>query len=213
MRIQPYNYSINSFNADMNQIERAECKSYFIGKMKSVPSEYRERLAERAVDNLMRYYSLLRSTGEEGIEDLISAIHASTFSTARCHRHHNYPSGVLEHSLGVYERMSRLAAAGRKVGINVKESDVILVALLHDVADGHSGAWRGFSGHGKRSASIVRKYLPNVSDKVVAAICNHMHCPIWGNALSKYIALSDSPDASTCGKGYIRLSDREKVKV
>jgi hypothetical protein len=200
----------------MTAEQRIECKNYFLRKMCRVRAEIREQLAERAVNNLERYYSLLRSTGEPGIEDLIAAIHASDFSVSKSARHHHYPSGTMEHCLGVYDLMSKRAEALRQEGIEVKESDVILVALLHDVAQGNCPEWRQYSGHGRKSRAIVARYLPEVSEQVLEAINGHMHFPNPLNPLWNLISLSDgglTGDAGKCNKGYVIISDAETVAL
>lgn len=73
----------------MNMENREACKQFFLNHMSKIREDIREQLAERAADNLIRYYSLLRSTGVPGMEDLIAAIHGSTFSISNsCHHHH-----------------------------------------------------------------------------------------------------------------------------
>lgn len=189
-------------------------KEFFLKKMCRIHSDIREQLAERAAQNIEKYFALLRSTGEEGIEDLIVAIDESTFKTVGSARHHHYISGTLEHCLGVYNRMSRKAALMRKVGVKVNESDVILVGLLHDICNGRHPDWTA-SGHGKRSKAIVKKYLPNVSDHVLEAIEKHMHSSslLNSNPLCGLILMSDMPDSATCDKGYVKLNDRVTVPL
>lgn len=193
----------------MDATQRENSKNYFLKKMKSVRENIRERLAERAVDNMSRYYGLLYSTGEKGMEDLVAAIHASTFTTSPSGRHHRYPSGTMEHCLGVYKLMSQKAADLREKGYEIRESDVILVALLHDVGNGRSGEWLSYKGHGLRGKSIVERYLPEVSPQVLDAICFHMHTVETDNVLQKLVRSVDWVDAATCSRGRVRLSDTE----
>ena len=189
-------------------------KEFFLKKMCRVRSDIREQLAERAEKNIEKYYTLLRSTGEEGIENLIAAIDESTFKTSGSAGHHHYISGTLEHCLGVYRKMSRKAAWMRKVGVKINESDVILVGLLHDVYNGAHPDW-SVSGHGRRSKAIVKKYLPNVSDNVLEAIELHMHPKALrlSNPYWRLIIMSDMPDSSTCNKGYAKLGERVIVPL
>lgn len=192
---------------DINQ--RTECKNYFLKRMVRVRKEVRDQLAERAVDNLTRYYSLLHSTGEPGMEDLVKAIHDSSYTTSKSVRHHHYPSGTMEHSLGVYKLMSEKADKLRQQGYQIKESDVILVALLHDLAQGKCPEWDHYRGHGRRSRAIVERYLPEVSSEVLQAIEGHMHFPFNNNPLWHLIVKVDTKDAATCNKGFVKLSDTE----
>jgi hypothetical protein len=200
----------------MNAEQRIECKNYFLRKMSRVRAEIREQLAERAVSNLERYYSLLRSTGEPGIEDMIAAIHASTYSVSMSDRHHHYPSGTMEHSLGVYDLMSPAAEELRKTGVEIKESDVILLCLLHDVCQGKCPEWKQYPRHGRRSRAIVARYLPEVSEQLLEAIDGHMHPPTNENLFWKLIYKYDGHeygDACTCPRGQVKISDAETVAL
>lgn len=180
--------------------------------MSGVRKEIRDQLAERAVDNLVRYYSLLHSTGEPGIDVLVKAIHNSTFTTSMSNSHHHYPSGTMEHSLGVYQLMSQEADKLRNKGHQIKESDVVLVALLHDVGQGKCIEWAGYGGHGGRSRAIVERYLTEVSADVLEAINGHLHRPAnVKNVLWKLIKDADKRDGHTCDKGYAKISDADVV--
>ena len=198
----------------MNINQRTECKNYFLKRMYRVRREIRDQLAERAVDNLIRYYSLLHSTGEPGIEALVRAIHGSSFTTSRSVHHHHYPSGTMEHCLGVYRLMSQEAEKLRQSGCEIKESDVILVALLHDVCQGKCDEWAGYGGHGRRSKAIVERYLPEVSADVLEAINGHMHTPANDkNVLWKLVKSADWTDGHTCDKGFAKISDTDVVAL
>ena len=48
----------------MDTNQRIACENFFLKRMSRVRKEIRDQLAERAVDNLTRYYSLLHSTKE-----------------------------------------------------------------------------------------------------------------------------------------------------
>ena len=156
--------------------------------------EYVEKVSARADENLVRYYRLLRSTGIEGMEDLIEAIHRSTFSTCHSHSHHHYTTGTMEHSLGVYDEMMLHNAYG-----DFSERDIILAALLHDVGKGRSKEFSFESGdhHPTRSAKIVRRYLKNVPAEVLSAIRHHQHHSP-DNALQNLLCDADHRDASLC---------------
>lgn len=160
-----------------------------IGADRHIPDDSKETLSNRAEDNLRTFYSLLRSTGEEGVEDLIRAIHASSFTTCRSHSHHHYTTGTLEHSLGVYRLMMPVADSE-----GLDRNSVILTALLHDVGKG----FHGIGGHHpERSSYIVKRYLPNVSGDVLSAIRHHQHHSRF-NRLQNLVCDADHRDASTC---------------
>lgn len=163
----------------------------------NVPSEYIEKMSARADYNLKRYYSLLRSTKVEGIEDLISAIHRSTFSTCHCHSHHHYTTGTMEHCLGVYDYMRSQPEA---TGFN--ERDIILVSLLHDIGKGRSKEFSAFQGHHpERSMRIVRHYLKGLPYEVINAIRYHQHHhPV--HPLQNLVCNADHADAAKCNNAY-----------
>jgi hypothetical protein len=122
----------------------------------------------------------------------------------------------MEHCLGVYDLMSKGAEELRREGVEVKESDVILVALLHDVAQGNCPEWRQYPGHGRKSRAIIARYLPEVSELVLEAINGHMHEPTNENVLWKLIHEYDGNthgDAGTCPKGQVKISDAETVAL
>ena len=163
-----------------------------------VAPEHIDKVSARADANLARYYSLLRSTHMEGIENLISAIHRSTFSICRSHSHHHYTTGTMEHCLGVYDEMMKNNKNGQ-----FSERDIILVALLHDVGKGKS---REFSfekddHHPTRSMKIVRRYLKNVPSEVLNAIRYHQHYSP-NHPLQNLVHDSDKKDASKCNHAY-----------
>ena len=189
-------------NKDDEQYQKKYCyfehflsKTYSGGRLESA--------IERAIKNEDRIYQLLLSTNEPGIVDLISAVHRSTFAKASCHSHHHYPTGTLEHSLGVYEEMCKKA---EELGVNVNANDLILVGLLHDVCNARGiDEWKQFGGHGKRSRAITELYLKNVSEDVLEAIEKHRHDPrkenIHNKPLRLLVFLADHADAAKCSGG------------
>lgn len=163
-------------------------------------SLFTDKVSARADANLKRYYSLLRSTKVEGIEDLIAAIHRSTFSTCHSHSHHHYTTGTLEHCLGVYDRLSEMAG-----GTDISTRDLILAALLHDVGKGCSKEFSAYSGHHpERSMRIVRHYLRGVPQEVLNAIRYHQHHSS-SHLLQNLLCDADHKDASACNDAYAFL--------
>ena len=164
---------------------------------KDFQGEVLRKAVDRVIENQDRYYALLRSTGEVGIEELIASIHKSTFFTAHSHSHHHYASGTVEHSLGVYDQLVIKAE-----GYGYSDKDLILTALLHDICMGYNPEWPHKPGrHGYNSFLITQKYLPNVSPAVLEAICCHKHWPSKEskarNPLRQLIKEADHADAAT----------------
>lgn len=175
-------------------------QTYFTHKLKrSFDGETLRKAVDRVIENQDRYYALLRSTGEQGIEELITAIHKSSFFIGHSHSHHHYATGLVEHSLGVYDQMVSMA---NKEGYPLNPNDIILVGLLHDVCMGRNDDWRNLPGkHGGKSANIAKKYLPNISNAVYEAIRCHRHNPSEEsknrNPLWYLVRKSDMADAAT----------------
>lgn len=183
-------------------------KDFFTSKLQRYfEGDNLRKAVDRVIENQDRYHALLRSTREEGIEDLITSIHKSTFFTAHSHSHHHYATGLVEHSLGVYDQMARRA---KIEGYSLRPNDIILVGLLHDVCMGHNDDWKLLEGiHGEKSANIAKKYLPNISDDVYEAIRCHRHNPspesTNRNPLWCLVRQSDKADAATSPRDTIRF--------
>lgn len=84
-----------------------------------------------------KFEELLRSTGREGIEDLIAFLRKSDFYTAPASgRYHNcHEHGLLEHSLNVYECLKNKANSEPWATIlsQVSPASMIIAPLLHDL--------------------------------------------------------------------------------
>lgn len=184
-----------------NAADEDKRREYFTRKLAHAFSgEVLSRAIDRVLFNQDRFYALLRSTGEKGVENLIQSIRKSNFSTAHSHSHHHYPTGLIEHALGVYDQMS-----ARAKGMGLKESDIILTALLHDISMARNEEWSTIphkrGEHGGFSMKISQHYLPDLSQDVLEAICKHRHDapepdakrnPLWD-----LVRRSDMADAST----------------
>ncbi len=85
------------------------------------------------------YINLLRLTQREGIEDLITWLETKTdFFTAPASisYHGNYPGGLCEHSLNVYQIAHGIVCNFNLYEDNdlgIDENSVILASLLHDI--------------------------------------------------------------------------------
>lgn len=82
-----------------------------------------------------KFESLLRSTGREGVENLISFIRKSDFYSAPASTkyHSCHEGGLLEHSLNVYTCLHNLIQSPPWNSLGLKEENLIIVALLHDI--------------------------------------------------------------------------------
>ncbi len=91
--------------------------------------EYEDKAVSRMEAVRTEIIELLASTKREGIGNVIDYLDRSGFfyRASSAYKHHNYPGGLAEHSLGTY----KLAQAdGVKLGL--PDDSVIIAALLHD---------------------------------------------------------------------------------
>ncbi|MGL5269090.1 MAG: HD domain-containing protein [Selenomonadaceae bacterium] len=129
-----------------------------------------------------RFIELLLGSGRENIEDLIRYLDEKTdfFSAPASTRFHGAcESGLLEHSLAVYDNLCRLAAAYE---LPFSTAEVTICALLHDVCKVNfykrgsrnrknpvTGAWEQVPvyeiedllplGHGEKSVMLLQQYI------------------------------------------------------
>ena len=110
-----------------------------------------------------RYESLLRSTGRDGIEDLIGFIRKSDFYTAPASsRFHNcHEGGLLEHTMNVYNCLMNKKENPVFKDALPEDSSMILIALLHDICKTFMYATeyknkKVYSEHGSKSDSNGR---------------------------------------------------------
>ena len=196
--MDPYRHLLQSKLEVKNNPEMDKRREYFTRKLsRSFSGDVLTKAIDRVIFNQDRYFKLLRSTCEPGIEGLILSIRKSDFTTSHSHSHHHYQTGLIEHSLGVYDQMS-----SRARGLGLKESDIILTALLHDICMARNPDWPHVPGkHGLNSMLIAEKYLPRLSSDVKEAILKHRHTPSAANAsrnpLWALVRQSDIADAST----------------
>lgn len=92
--------------------------------------------------------SLLRATGREGIENVISLIESSDFFSIGCHSHHTYPGGLADHCL-------QTLALARKHDSGIADESLVIASLLHDICD--INRYRKLKGHGWRSAALLTR--------------------------------------------------------
>lgn len=100
------------------------------------------------MDTRKTIISLLRSTGREGIENVISLIENSNFFSIGCHSHHKYHGGLADHAL-------QTLAIARQTGSGIADESLVITSLLHDICD--INRYGKIKGHGFRSARLLTR--------------------------------------------------------
>ncbi len=137
------------------------------------------------------FINLLKSTNREGIDRLLEFLEKSDFYTAPASTrfHGNEESGLLKHSLKVYEILKH-KVANNVLGLEVPEDTVIITALLHDIcktnfysvdyrnAKNALGVWEKVPyykvedtipyGHGEKSVMMISEYIKLTSQEKYA---------------------------------------------
>lgn len=113
--------------------------------------------------NKEKIENLLRSTGREGIENVINYLADLDFYSmpSSLRRHHNWEGGLAQHCLGVYERL-------KATGSDLPDDSIIITSLLHDICKARKlyknqhGKWverpeheLHYKGHGWRSVKLL----------------------------------------------------------
>ena len=177
-----------------------------------------------------RFIELLRSTGREGIEEVINYLEKAGFFTAPAStvHHLNYEGGLLEHSLNVYDMAvairGAIIAMKPKIAEKLPEQSLIIAALLHDTCKTNiykktkkwnlGNSWRpqlveayttDYSqmpvGHGEKSVIMLLSLgLKLPLDETVAI---RWHMGAWDLAFQSYEAKSNINEA---GNRYPLLS-------
>lgn len=133
-------------------------------------------------NNRHQIESLLRSTGREGVEDVIRYLSDNDFYSmpSSLSRHHNWEGGLAQHVIGVYDRLS-------STGKNLPTESVIITSLLHDICKirklykNDKGDWTErpekdlhIKGHGSRSVRILENLGLRLTPQEKGAIRWHM---------------------------------------
>lgn len=156
--------------------------------------------------------ALCKTIKREGVFDLLSWLESSDFYTAPASTrfHGNYPGGLLEHSLNVYDELLRLLSAYPE--IKVAEESVVIAALFHDLCKvylyasekrnrkNEFGQWESydaytiqekfcFGRHGSKSVYLIQRFMRLRAVEAVAINC---HMGSWdgnkdvGSAYEEY---------------------------
>ena len=150
-----------------------------------------------------RFCELLRSTGRENIDYVIEDLESYGFfeAPASVRNHYNYPGGLLEHSLSVYDAavMLRegLVKARPELEKKLPMDSVIIASLLHDACKANIyrlvtrkrkneiGIWEEVKeyevdysalpmGHGEKSVVMLLRSGLDLEDDEILAIRWHM---------------------------------------
>ena len=150
-----------------------------------------------------RFDGLLLKTGRRGIENVLAELERLGFyeAPASTRFHGNYPGGLLEHSLCVYDE----AVVIREVQLKLKpevadglpQDSIAIAALLHDVCKAEvyrqeekrrknaAGMWESYNGygvdyaafplgHGEKSVIQLLRWGLEMTDDEIMAIRWHM---------------------------------------
>ena len=98
------------------------------------------------MENKDRIFSILRATGRPGIEAVINYLDSSSYFTRGCYQHHKEHGGLAQHSIEVYDHMTKHA------GKLFSSDSIAIVSLLHDLG---KTTRQGGKGHGHRSVRIL----------------------------------------------------------
>ena len=143
-------------------------------------------------DMKTRFQSICSTIDRPGMDDLMAWLERSDFYTAPASTrfHGNYPGGLLEHSLNVYDCLTNLAVV-RCSDLNIPKDSVAIVSLFHDVTkanyyvastrnvkDETTGVWRKEPcyktedklplGHGEKSVIILQSFIKLTRDEIFA---------------------------------------------
>lgn len=129
-----------------------------------------------------KFIELLRSTGREGIEEVVDFLDRTDFfkAPASTRFHGSFEGGLLQHSMKVYEIL-KSKVENCVVDMNFSEDTLIISALLHDVckvnfykvdyrnAKNERGEWEKVPyytiddtipyGHGEKSVMMLSEYI------------------------------------------------------
>lgn len=150
-------------------------------------------------ENKEKFIELLLSTKREGIDNLIKWLEKSDFFEAPSSTvfHCNYPGGLLEHSLNVYNMAMKIYEDIHELNpnVNIDENSIKIAALLHDICKTNqyevtkkwrkdkNDKWEEYDtyiindrfpvGHGSKSVIMLQTMI-KMNAQEMAAICWHM---------------------------------------
>lgn len=150
-------------------------------------SQTEDSAVERIWKNREKFRALLEPMNRPGIPEILDYLDKCGFyyRPSSDDRHHNYPGGLAEHCLGVYEKMTLAPIA------NEKPDSVKMVGLFHDLCkcdqfyfEGRKIRSRKVHGHGSRSVRLLKKFGIPMDEFEYRAIRYHMGSP-WSQKRRK----------------------------
>lgn len=149
--------------------------------------------------NKKRFLELCSQIRREGIDKLLNWLENSDFyiCPASTRFHGNYPGGLLEHSLNVYDELVRLMKAFPEV--TAPPESVLIASLFHDLCKvnmykeekrnrkNEEGQWESYTaytisekfaygGHGSKSVFLIQNFMKLTTEEAVAINC---HMSSW----------------------------------
>lgn len=145
------------------------------------------------------------SIERDGANELLEWLDETDFYTAPASTrfHGSYEGGLCEHSVNVWEELTRLLKAYPEIKVSLETATI--VSLLHDVCKigcykqelrnkKVNGVWVQqpsyvfqedfcFGGHGSKSVYLIQKYMPLSEEEAVAINC---HMGSWDRTPSDY---------------------------
>jgi hypothetical protein len=163
-------------------------------------------------DKINLFESLLMSTGRSGMDKVIEYLRKTDFYTAPASAkyHSNYDTGLLDHSLMVYNLaeafFEKMKMIDPELAISIPEESIIVSALLHDVCKicfyrktikwkkNEHNDWMQYDGyeiedsfpigHGEKSVIMLLKLGLDINPCEMLAIRYHMG--FWGESNTEF---------------------------
>lgn len=155
------------------------------------------------MNNKEYFIHILRSTGREGVEEVIAGLESLGFFEAPASTvfHLNEPGGLLQHSLNVYREAMAIREKQIELLPDIEQrlpsNSVAIASLLHDAckaaiykpvekwrkdAQGRWESYRGYEvdysdlpvGHGEKSVIMLLRWGLRMTDDEIIAIRWHM---------------------------------------
>ena len=163
-------------------------------------------------DKINLFESLLMSTGRAGMDKVIEYLRKTDFynAPASAKYHSNYDTGLLDHSLMVYNLaeafFEKMKMIDPELAVSIPEESIIVSALLHDVCKicfyrktikwkkNEHNEWMQYDGyeiedslpigHGEKSVIMLLKLGLDINPCEMLAIRYHMG--FWGESNTEF---------------------------